>query len=591
MADSWLRREAEPAVCEEFGQAVAVVALEFDAPVVDGATGGESFFEFGGECRDVDIVGVETLDDGHGLAVPPFVHADRDALFGPCEVAPDVEFVGQSSYRIDIVLCHVGDRCPTHKTPVARRTHLSAPAVVEPAMADFDLIVFGGGTGNTVASVAADEGLDTALVEKGPLGGTCLNRGCNPSKMLIQHANALNDVRAAEKFGIEATVEDVRFGEFVREVNDELADVAEGKESSKREEENLTLVQEEARFVDDHTIETDSGETHTGEKVVVAAGSRPMVSDAIDGLDEVDYLTSDDAIRLEAPPDRLVVLGGGYIAAELGYFFDSFGTDVALIDQNDVLVSREDRAVAAAFTDIAEGRHEVHTGHRVTGVAESGGDVVATAESESGEEIEVAGDELLVALGRRPNTDSIGLDTTGVTTTDAGFIETDEALATNVENVWAMGDVADNAMFKHSGDYEGEIMTANVARDEGRKADFTALPHAVFTEPQIGAVGETEAALDEAGREYVVGRAAFTDTAMSRALKLDRGFAKVLADPRSHEILGCHVIGHEASMLIHEVTPAVRYGLSADDLANTLIHAHPALSKVVMKACADVSED
>jgi dihydrolipoamide dehydrogenase len=458
-------------------------------------------------------------------------------------------------------------------------------------MANFDCIVFGGGTGNTVASAAAAEGLDTALIEKGPLGGTCLNRGCNPSKMLIQHANALNDVRAAEKFGIEATVEEVRFGEFVREVNHELADAASSKESSKREEEHLTLVREEARFVDDRTIETASGETHTGERVVIAAGSRPTVPDAIDGLGEVEYLTSDDAIRLEAPPERLVVLGGGYIAAELGYFFDAFGTDVVLIDQNETLLGREDREVAAAFTEVAEGRHEVHTGYRVTAVAESGGDVTATAEADGGEEIEVAGDELLVALGRRPNTDTIGLDATNVTTTDAGFIETDGELQTNVDGVWAMGDVADNAMFKHSGDYEGEIMAANVAGGEGRTADFTALPHAIFTEPQIGAVGETEAALDDDGREYVVGRAEFADTAMSRALKIDTGFVKVLADPDSHEILGCHIIGHEASTLLHEVTPAVRHGLNTDALAETLIHAHPALSKVVMKACADVSAE
>ncbi|WP_049997648.1 dihydrolipoyl dehydrogenase family protein [Halococcus sediminicola] len=456
-------------------------------------------------------------------------------------------------------------------------------------MADFDLIVFGGGTGNTVASAAAAEGLETALVERGPIGGLCLNRGCNPSKMLIQHATVANRIREAEGFGIDATIDEIRFGEFVRDVNDELADIASAKKENKREEVNLTLFQEEARFVDDHTIETESGETHTGEEVVIAAGSTPVIPGAIDGLDDVEFLTSTDAIRLEEPPERLVVLGGGYIAAELGYYFDAFGTDVALIEMENSLVPREDDDVAAAFTDIAEERHDVYTGYRAAEVTESGGEITVTAESEDGESVEVTGDELLVALGRRPNTDGIDLDATGVATTDAGFIETDARLRTNVEGIRAMGDIADNGMFKHSGDYEGEIMIDNVVHGAEREADFTALPHAVFAEPQIGAVGETEAALDEAGREYVVGRAAFTDTAMSRALKLDRGFAKVLADPDSHEILGCHVIGHEASMLIHEVTPAVRYGLSADDLANTLIHAHPALSKVVMKACADVS--
>ena len=457
-------------------------------------------------------------------------------------------------------------------------------------MTAFDCIVFGGGTGNTVASAAANEGLETALVEKGPLGGLCLNRGCNPSKMLLQHANVHNTVQDADEFGIDATVEGVRFGEFVRDVNAELADVASSKETNKREEDHLTLFQEEARFVDDHTIEiVASGETHSAEKVVIAAGSRPVVPDAIDGLADVDYLTSDDAIRLETPPDRLVVLGGGYIAAELGYYFDSFGTDVALIEMEDSLVPREDDEVAAAFTDIAGDRHDVHTGYRASSVTESDGEITVTAEAEAGDEIEATGEELLVALGRRPNTDGIDLDATGVETTDRGFIVTDDQLRTNVENVWAMGDIADNGMFKHSGDYEGEVMIDNVARGEERTADFTALPHAVFTEPRIGAVGETEAALDDAGREYVVGRAEFTDTAMSRALKLDHGFVKVLADPDSHEILGCHIIGHEASMLIHEVAPAIRYGATVDDLANTLIHAHPSMSKVVMKACKDIT--
>jgi mycothione reductase len=457
-------------------------------------------------------------------------------------------------------------------------------------MTDFDLIIVGGGTGNTVASAAAAEGLETALIEKGPLGGLCLNRGCNPSKMLIQHANLTNRIRDAGQFGIDASIEEVHFSEFVREVNEELAAAADGKQDNKREEENLTLFQEEVRFVDDYTIEiTNTGETHTAEKVVIAAGSTPVVPGAIDGLGEVDFMTSNDAIRLEDPPDRLVILGGGYIAAELGYYFDAFGTDVTLIEMMDSLVPREDSDVAETFTEIARERHEVHTGYRASKITESSGEITVTAEPETGDEIEVTGDELLVALGRRPNTDGINLDATSVETNDDGFIATDDQLRTNVENVWAMGDIADNGMFKHSGDYEGEVVIDNVARDEQRSADFTGLPHAVFTEPQIGAVGQTESALVDADQEYLVGQASFTDTAMSRALKLDHGFAKVVADPETREILGCHIIGHEASMLIHEVTPAVRHGLTVDDLGNTLIHAHPALSKVVLKACKDVN--
>jgi dihydrolipoamide dehydrogenase len=459
-------------------------------------------------------------------------------------------------------------------------------------MTDFDCIVFGGGTGNTVASAAAAEGLETALVEKGPLGGLCLNRGCNPSKMLIEHARALEQVRNADQFGIDASVEDVRFEALVKEVNGELAEIAEEKKQTKRSEENLTLFREEARFVDDHTIKlADSGETHSGDRIVIAAGSAPVVPGAIDGLEDTDYLTSAGALRLESPPERLVVLGGGYIAAELGYYFDAFGSDVALIEAEDTLVSREDDDVAAAFTEIAGERHDVYTGYRASAVEESNGEITVTAEAESGEGITVAGDELLVALGRQPNTEGIGLDATNVEINNAGFIETDAQLRTNVEGVRAMGDIAENGMFKHSGDYEGEIVIANVARGESREADFTALPHAIFTEPQIGAVGKTEAELGEEGVEYAVGRAEIADTAMARALKLDRGFAKVLADPETREILGCHIVGHEASMLIHEAVPAMRYGGTVDDLANTLLHAHPALNKVLMKACKDVPDD
>jgi mycothione reductase len=456
-------------------------------------------------------------------------------------------------------------------------------------MTEFDLIVFGGGTGNTVASAAAAEGIDTALIEKGPLGGLCLNRGCNPSKMLIQHANVINRIRDADQFSIDASIEDVRFGDLVREVNAELADVADGKRTNKRNEENLTLFQQEARFIDDHAVELiDTGETHTAEKVVIAAGSQPIVPDAIDGLGDVAFLTSDDAIRLEECPDELVILGGGYIAAELGYYFGSFGTDVTLLEMEESLVPNEDSEVAETFTEIARERHDVYTGYRAVAVEESDSEITVIAESEGGEEIELAGEELLVALGRQPNTEGIDLGATSVETNESGFIATDERLRTNVENAWAMGDIADNGMFKHSGDYEGEIVIDNVVHGKKRTADFTAMPHAIFTEPQIGAVGRTEAELDDA--EYVVGRAELTDTAMARALKLDYGFAKVLADPETREILGCHVLGHEASTLVHEVVPAIRYGAAVDDLANTLIHAHPALNEVVLNACADVPE-
>jgi len=454
------------------------------------------------------------------------------------------------------------------------------------AMTEFDVLVIGGGTGNNVAAAAADAGLDTALVEPGPLGGTCLNRGCNPSKMLIQAANAVTHVREAERFHVDATIDRIDHAAIVDEMDDLLGGIATEMEAGYRERENLTLFDEYATFVGDRTVDL-GGETVTAENVVVATGSRP-VAPPIDGLDEVDYLTSREALYLRDPPESLVVMGGGYIAVELGYVFETMGTDVSIVEVNDTLIHREDDEIAAAFTDAAADRHDVYTGHRATAVeaTDDGYAVHADPESESGEPTVVEGSAVLLALGRRPNSDELGLEDAGIAVDDRGFIETDEYLETTAENVWAQGDVAGNALFKHSGDYETRHTIANVVEGERRALDLSAMPHTIFTDPQIAGVGETEAALVEAGTEYVVGRADYADSAMGRAKKLDDGFLKVLAAPDG-EILGAHAIGYEASTLLHEAVLAMRTDATVDDVADT-IHAHPTLSKVVEAAFRDV---
>jgi len=452
-------------------------------------------------------------------------------------------------------------------------------------MPHHDLLVIGGGTGNNVAAAGADAGLDTALVEPGPLGGTCLNRGCNPSKMLIQAATAANHVRDAGDFYLDASLDGIDFAAVVDDMDETLSALAEGMDEGYQDEENLTMYREKTAFVDERTVEID-GEEVSAEKVVVAAGSRPLVP-PIDGLDEVDYLTSREALYLRDQPESLVVLGGGYIAVELGYFFESMGTDVTIVEMLDSLVPREDPAVAEAFTEIASERHDVYTGHRVTAVEPDGEGIVAHAETEAGDEIAVEGDELLVALGRRPNTDTLDVEAGGIETDDDGFVVTNDRLETSADGVWAQGDIADNAMFKHSGDYETGITVENVVRDGDATADFSAMPHAIFTEPQMAGVGRTEAELEEAGREYVVGREELPDTPMGRAKKLEEGFVKVLAAPDG-EILGCHALGYEASTMIHEVVVAMRAGSGhVSDITDT-IHAHPTLNKVVEYAFDDV---
>ncbi|MDZ7849588.1 MAG: dihydrolipoyl dehydrogenase [Halodesulfurarchaeum sp.] len=452
-------------------------------------------------------------------------------------------------------------------------------------MHDVDVIVIGGGTGNSVAEAAAEAGLETVLVEKGPLGGTCLNRGCNPSKMLIHRATILDTIDSAGQFGIDATVENVDYEGIVQSVNSTLADIAEGMERGFREQDHLTLVKEHARFVDDRTIEA-GGETYRGDRILIATGSRPVIP-PIAGLEGVSFLTSDDAIALEEQPESLVIVGGGYIGAELGYFFELMGTEVTIMHSGEILLDREDREIATEFTGIAEERHTVLTGYRGTAVEPTESGVAVHAESEAGEETTVSGTDLLLAVGRRPNTDDLGLEHTAIETDTHGFIQTNESLETTVENVWAQGDVAGKFQFKHAGDFETRHAIDAIVHDVREPVDYIAMPHAIFAEPQIGGVGATQQALESEGVDFVVGRARFEETAMGRAKGLT-GLAKVLAAPDG-EILGVHVLGHEASTLIHEAVIAMRNGNGTVWDVAEAIHAHPTLSKVMEAAFRDAA--
>jgi dihydrolipoamide dehydrogenase len=293
-------------------------------------------------------------------------------------------------------------------------------------------------------------------------------------------------------------------------------------------------------------------------------------------------------VRFKSPPESLVILGGGYIAVELGYAFEALGTDVTIIEMMDSLLPREDSDVSAAFTDIAAERHDVYTGHRVTAVEAQDEPHAVHAETEAGDELTVEGSDVLVALGRRPNSDELGLDAAGIDTDDRGFIETNEYLETSAEGVYAQGDVADNAMFKHSGDYETRFTIRNAVHGERTAVDFAAMPHTIFTEPGIAGVGATEDELADESVAYSVGRAAFADSAMGRAKKLEDGFVKVLAGADG-ELLGTHILGADASTLIHEAVVAMRHDLTVDDVADT-IHSHPTLSRVVEAAFRDVTE-
>ncbi|WP_336364773.1 dihydrolipoyl dehydrogenase [Halalkalicoccus salilacus] len=462
-------------------------------------------------------------------------------------------------------------------------------------MQEFDFLVIGSGSGLDVANAAVNRGQSVAVVEKGPLGGTCLNRGCIPSKMLLYHADVLETIERADEFGIDAEVTNVSFADIVHEVNGEVeedsASIQQGLRSSPRHE----LFEGEGRFIDDRTIEISGGEGDgarlRAETVLIAAGTRPSIP-PIDGIESVDYVTSTEALQLSEPPEHMIIVGGGYIAAELGYFFGTFGSDVTIIGRRPTLLPDSDEEIGEAFTDRYADRYEVATGYEATAVSESGGTVTVEArpfppawqdqENENLEEISVSGDELLIAAGRTPNTDTLNLDATGVETDARGFVETDEYLRTTADGVWALGDIVGEYLLKHNANHEAQAVARNLFGDELQPVDYSAMPFAVFASPEVAGVGAREGELRTADRQYATRTYRYEDIARGSAMKAE-GFVKVLID-LDGTILGCHIIGPQASDLIQEVVVAMTAGSGTVQDVRESVHIHPALSEVVQRA-------
>jgi mycothione reductase len=462
-------------------------------------------------------------------------------------------------------------------------------------MNEFDLIVIGSGSGLDVAAAAVNRGRDVAVVDDGPLGGTCLNRGCIPSKMLLHRADVAATIQQADQFGITTTIDDVDFAGMVREVTESVANDSADIERGVEESDRHTLYRTKARFVDERTLEVDD-ETIRGETVVLAAGTRPIIP-PIDDLEEVDYWTSTEALQPETQPEHLVIVGGGYIAAELAHFYGTFGTDVSIIGRRNVLLpdhepdistryAEIDEEISAAFTDSYAERYDIHVGHEATAVRQDGDEITVHAVGPDDDDFTVTGDQLLLAAGRRSNADTLNLDAADVATDERGFVETDEYLETTAERVWALGDITGNYLFKHAANHDASYVVTNALGEHGHKhaVDYTAMPYAVFASPQVAGVGQTEQELRAADTDYATRTYPYSGTAMGSAIKEDQGFVKVLADPESADILGCHIIGPHASMLIHQVVVAMTSGSgTVDDIRNT-IHVHPALNEVVHRA-------
>ncbi|MFW6052983.1 MAG: dihydrolipoyl dehydrogenase [Desulfosalsimonas sp.] len=449
----------------------------------------------------------------------------------------------------------------------------------------YDVIVIGSGSGMLAVENAVDAGKRTALVDNGPAGGTCLNLGCIPSKMLIAAADRVMEIREAERYGISAHISEINFEKIMTEMKNAVVpdheQIHQGLESDSR----FDYYEGTGSFTDDLTLEVND-RLLKGETFFIASGARPEIP-PIQGLEKTDFLTSNTVLDLQKLPESLAIIGGGYIAAEYAHFFSAMGTAVTIFQNQKRLVPSEEPEISDTLARSLSERISIKTDVTVTGVAQNGrGAEINYTANDSGAQNSVTAERVLVAAGRKSNADRLAVEKTGIETDERGFIKTDDYLETSRKGIWAFGDANGKSMFTHAANAEASAAWSNAMENEKRKFDYHATPRAVFTWPPIASVGLKEAEAAKT-RDVMVGKAGYDQCAMGMALREKQGFAKVIIDRQSFELLGFHIIGPHAPMVIQEVVNAMAAGRHAG-LVLSGMHIHPALNELVMKTFSNL---
>ena len=448
-------------------------------------------------------------------------------------------------------------------------------------MQHFDLVIIGAGSGNTLLTPFFDD-WKVAIVERDLFGGTCMNRGCIPSKMLVYAADVAEIARDGPRLGVGTRFDGADWRSIRDRIFDRIDPIAVDGEKYRLSQPNVTVFKTTTRFVG-HKQLAVGDEIITGDHIVIAAGSRARIPIA-DGFDTVPYHTSDTIMRLDELPEHLIVLGGGFIAAEMAHVFGSLGSRVTIIHRSPTLLRNEDDDIALRFTEIYRHRFDVLTSTQVLSAREQNG-IVELEVSVDGERRTVRGDCVLAAVGRIPNGDELMVTATGVTLDGLGYIETDAQLRTAVDGVWALGDIINPAMLKHTANAEANLIAYNIEHPDAMKTiERRFVPRAVFGHPQVAAVGATERDLSEWGVPYIASQRDYAATAYGWAMEDTESFCKVIAHRETRLLLGAHIIGPHASILLQQLVQGMRFGQTVDEIATEQLYTHPALTEVVEQA-------
>ncbi len=452
----------------------------------------------------------------------------------------------------------------------------------------FDVIVIGSGPGGYVCAIrAAQLGMKVACVEqRATLGGTCLNIGCIPSKALLQSSEEFDHTRhALVDHGVIVDSIKLDLARMQSRKADVVAANVKGVEFLFRKN-NVTWLKGHGRIIGPGRVEVN-GATYDSKNIVIATGSDSVPLTDVD-VDERQIVSSTGGLELDKVPTHLVVIGGGYIGLELGSVWRRLGAEVTVVEFLDRIVPTMDGEVARSLQRIL-GRQglKFHLGTKVTAARKSNQGVNLTLEpAKGGDAEELQADIVLLSIGRRPHTDGLGLAEAGVALDDRGRVRTDAHFATNIQGIYAIGDVIAGPMLAHKAQDEG-VAVAEILAGQAGHVNYGAIPGVVYTWPEVAAVGQTEEELKAAGITYSVGKFPFTANGRARAIGYTEGFVKLLADKQTDRILGAHIIGPDAGTLIAELVTAMEFGASAEDVAR-ICHAHPTLEEAVKEAALAV---
>lgn len=460
-------------------------------------------------------------------------------------------------------------------------------------MKTYDVVVIGSGPGGYVAAIrCAQLGLKTAIIEKYPtLGGTCLNVGCIPSKALLDSSHHYHDaVHNFEKHGIDVEGLKVNFKQMISR-KDEVVAQTSGGINFLMDKNKVDSFQGIGSFKDATHINITNAEgdveTIEGKQTIIATGSKPSTLPFIK-LDKKRIITSTEALSLNEIPKHLIVIGGGVIGLELGQVYKRLGADVSVIEFMPKIIPTMDEMLAKELQKALKKQGiKFYTGHKVTAVKTTDKEVSVTANDKKGNPVEFKGDYCLVSVGRRPYTDGLSFESAGVNIRENGQIETNNHLQTNVPNIYAIGDVVEGAMLAHKAEDEG-ILVAEIIAGQKPHIDYNLIPGVVYTWPEVAAVGKTEAQLKETGIDYKVGSFPMRALGRARASMDIEGQVKVLADSKTDEILGVHMIGARAADMIAEAVVAMEFRASSEDIAR-MSHAHPTFTEAIKEACLAVN--